>query len=425
MQAREELRLRDGFLVTTLTWVLVGATSAVPFMLGPTGMSLTDAYFEATSGLTTTGATVYVGLDRLPPSLLFYRQSLQFLGGMGIVILAVAILPMLRVGGSQLFRAETTGPVKDTKLTPRIAETARALWLVYVGLNAACALAFWLGGMELLDAIGHAFAAIATGGFSTHDASIGYFDSPLLEALCVFFMFLGGVNFSLHFVAWQRASAAHYFNDPELRAYAGVVLAASVVVATGVYAAGVFGSVVESLRHATFQVVSNLTTTGFTTTGFFTWPGFAPMLLILIGFVGGCSGSTSGGMKVVRIVILFRQGARELLQLVHPKGRFMVKLGRTSVPGQVLAAVTGFCTLYVFSFMVMTLLLTAVGVDLVTAWSAIAACINNMGPALGVAGPHFRDLNDAASWICTFAMILGRLEVFTVLVLFTRAFWKE
>jgi trk system potassium uptake protein TrkH len=279
--------------------------------------------------------------------------------------------------------------------------------------------------MDLLDAIGHAFAAIATGGFSTHDASFGYFDSPLLEALCVFFMFLGGVNFSLHFVAWQRASAAHYFNDPELRAYAGIVLAASVVVAAGVYATGVFASVVESLRHATFQVVSNLTTTGFTTTGFFTWPGFAPMLLVLIGFVGGCSGSTSGGMKVVRIVILFRQGARELLQLVHPKGRFMVKLGRTSVPGQVLAAVTGFCTLYVFSFMVMTLLLTAVGVDLVTAWSAIAACINNMGPALGVAGPHFRDLNDAASWICTFAMILGRLEVFTVLVLFTRAFWKE
>ncbi len=424
-RARTELRLRDGFIVTTLTWVLVSLTCAVPFMLGPTHLSFTDAYFESASGLTTTGATVIVGLDALPRSLLFYRQSLCFLGGMGIVILAIAILPMLRVGGSQLFRAETTGPVKDTKLTPRIAETARALWLVYVGLNAICALAFWVGGMDLLDAVGHAMAAVATGGFSPYDASIGHFDSAVLESICIVFMFLGGVNFALHYVAWHRASATHYFGDPELKAYFALSVALSVVVAFGIYGAGVFPTLGESLRHGTFHVVSNITTTGFTSTGFFTWPGFAPMLLILIGFIGGCSGSTSGGLKIVRVVILFRQGAREMLQLVHPKGRFVVKLGHTSVPGQVLAAVTGFCTLYVFSYVVMALLLAAVGVDLVTAWSAVAACINNMGPALGVAGPHFRDLNDAAIWICSFAMILGRLEVFTVLILFTPAFWRE
>ena len=360
-RARGELRLRDGFIVTTAIWVLVSGSCALPFMLGPTKLGFTDAYFEAASGLTTTGATVITNLDQLPRSLLFYRQSLCFLGGMGIVILAIAILPMLRIGGSQLFRAETTGPVKDTKLTPRIAETARALWLVYVGLNAACALSFWLGGMTLLDAIGHAFSAVATGGFSTHDASIGYYDSPLLEALCILFMFLGGINFALHFVAWKRATGGPYFRDSELKAYFAIALAISAVVAFDVYANGV-------------------TTTGFTTTGFSGWPSFAPMLLILIGFVGGCSGSTSGGMKVVRVMILFRQGAREVLQLVHPRGRFLVKIGGHSVPGAVLAAVTAFCTLYVFSYVVMALALAATGVDLVTAWSAVG------GPCSSPAG---------------------------------------
>jgi trk system potassium uptake protein TrkH len=424
-RVRTELRLRDGFIVTTATWVLVSLTCALPFVLGAPHLSFTDAYFESASGLTTTGSTVIVGLEKLPRSLLFYRQSLNFLGGMGIVILAIAVLPMLRVGGSQLFRTEATGPIKDTKLTPRIAETARALWLVYVGLNAICALAFWVGGMDLLDAVGHAFATIATGGFSPYDASLGHFNSPVLETICIVFMFLGGINFALHYVAWHRASASHYFADPELKAFFMIAAALSVLIAVGIYSGGQFPTLAESFRHATFQVVSNLTTTGLTTTGFANWPGFAPTLLILVGFIGGCSGSTSGGLKVTRVVILFRQGGRELLQLVHPRGRFLVKLGRTSVPGLVLAAVTGFCTLYAFSFLVMTLLLTAVGVDQVTAWSAVAACINNMGPALGAAAVHFRDLNDAAVWICSFAMILGRLEVFTVLVLFTPAFWRE
>ncbi len=422
---RAELKLRDSFLVTTAIWVLVGATCATPFMLAPPHLSFTDAYFEATSGLTTTGATVIVGLDNLPKSLLFYRQSLCFLGGMGIVILAVAIFPMLRIGGSQLFRAETTGPVKDTKLTPRIAETARVLWLVYVGLNVAAALAFWAGGMDLLDAIGHAFATVATGGFSTHDANLGYFQSPLIETLCIVFMILGGTNFSLHYIAWQRASGTAYFNDPELKAFVGIIVGVSAVIAFGIYATGVHDSMAGALRSAIFHTVSNITTTGFTTESFYLWPGFAPMLLILIGFVGGCSGSTSGGMKVARVVMLFRQGAREILQLVHPRGRFVVKMGGVTVSGAVLAAVTGFCTLYVFCYVGMALIIAATGVDLVTSWSAVAACINNMGPGLGVTGPHFRDLNDFAIWICSFAMILGRLEVFTVLVLFTPAFWRE
>jgi trk system potassium uptake protein TrkH len=341
------------------------------------------------------------------------------------VVLAVAILPMLRIGGSQLFRAESTGPVKDTRLTPRIAETARALWLVYVGLNVVCALAFWAGGMTLFDAIGHAFSTVATAGFSTHDASFGHFNSPMLELIAVFFMFIGGVSFALHYAAWHRASVAAYFADAEFRAYAGIAIAITAIVAFALYATGAFPTLFESARHGLFHTVSNITTTGFGTTGFYLWPGLSPMLLILIGFVGGCSGSTSGGMKVARVVMLWRQGAREILQLVHPRGRFVVKLGGMTVSGAVLAAVTGFCTLYVLSYVVMVLAVVATGVDLVTAWSAVAACLNNMGPGLGLAGAHMRDLNDVSIWICSFAMILGRLEVFTILVLFTPTFWRE
>jgi trk system potassium uptake protein TrkH len=422
---REELRLRDGFLVVTSIWFLVAAACSVPFMLGTTQLSFTDAYFESVSGLTTTGATVLVGLENLPRSLLFYRQSLHFLGGMGIVILAVAILPMLRIGGSQLFRAESTGPIKDTRLTPRIAETAKALWLVYLGLNTACAIAYWIGGMGVFDAVTHAFATIATGGFGNYDASFARFDSPLLEAIAILFMFLGGINFALHFLAWRRASAAAYFSDPEVRTYFGIVVGFSLAIAVALWMHGAYPTLVESLRHATFHLVSNITTTGFTTTGFAQWPGYAPLLLILIAFIGGCSGSTSGGMKVVRIILLFRQGMREIAQLVHPRGRFVVKLGEVTVTGAVLAAVTGFCTLYVACFTVMTLALAATGVDLLSAFSAVATCINNMGPGLGVVAMGFRDVGDVGVWICSFAMLLGRLEIFTVLVLFTAAFWRE
>jgi trk system potassium uptake protein len=421
----EELRLRDGFLVTSATWIIVSIACAVPFVLGASNLSFTDAFFESVSGLTTTGATTIAHLDGLPKSLLFYRQLLCFLGGMGIIILAVAILPMLKIGGSQLFRAESTGPVKDTKLTPRIAETARALWFVYLGLNVACTLAYWIGGMGFFDAVGHAMSTVATAGFSTHDASIGYFDSAVIEAISVVFMFIGGINFSLHYVAWRRATGSIYFTDAELKAYFAIALTVSVIVAFGAFAAGSHASFALSIRHAVFQTVSNLTTTGYTTTGFVTWGSFVPAILILIGFIGGCSGSTAGGMKVARIVMLFRQGAREVMQLVHPRGRFVVKLGGMSVSGAVLAAVTGFCTLYVMAYVVMSLAVAATGVDLVSAWSSVATCLNNMGPGLGITAVHFADMNSLAVWICSFAMILGRLEVFTLLVLFTPAFWRN
>lgn len=422
---RYELRLRDGFLITAGTWVLAILVTAIPFTLGEPFLSYTDAVFEAASGLTTTGATVIVGLDVLPKSMLFYRASLCYLGGMGIVILAVAILPMLKVGGMQLFRAESTGPTKDSKLTPRIAETARALWLVYTGLNVFCAMAYWIGGMSFFDAVCHAMPTVATGGFSNYEASFGHWDSSLLELIAIVFMFLGGVNFSLHWYAWRRATVSHYQADSELRTFFIICAVASFAVGLSLWLAGTFDSPWASIRHATFQVVSNITTTGFVTTGFTQWPGFAPLLLVMVAFVGGCAGSTSGGLKVARVQMVVRQGLREIRQLVHPRGQFVVKVGGKRVSESVVISVAGFCTLYILSYLAMTLALTALGVDIVTAFSAIAACLNNMGAAMGEVGANFRSLDDAEIWICSFAMVLGRLEVFTILVLLTPQFWRE
>lgn len=420
-----ELRLRDGFFVVTMTWVVVGLVGAIPFMLATPHLSFADAVFESVSGITTTGATVITGLDALPRSVLFFRQSLNFIGGMGIVILAVAILPMLRVGGMQLFRAESTGPQKDSKLTPRIADTAKALWMVYLGLNTLCALAYWLGGMDLFDAVGHAMATLATGGFSTHDASFGHWNSPLLDVIGTGFMFLGGVNFGLHFYAWKRATTEHYTTDSELRSYVTVTALAGVAVTLALWAGQQFAGFIPSLRHAFFQTVSNMTTTGFSTTGFANWPSYAPLLLIMVSFVGGSAGSTAGGMKVARVMMVVRQGVREVKQLVHPKGQFLVKIGGKRVSESIVLSVSGFCTLYILSYLCVIVLYAATGVDAISAFSAAAATLNNLGPGLGSVASHFRDMNDAAIWVSSLAMILGRLEVFSVLVLFSPQFWRE
>jgi len=420
-----ELRLRDGFLITTSIWVIASLITAMPFTLAAPHLSYTDAVFEAASGLTTTGATTITGLDTLPRSMLFFRQSLNFYGGMGIVILAIAILPMLKIGGIQFFRAETTGPQKDHKLTPRIAETARALWMVYLGLNILCALSYWVGGMSFFDAVCHAMATVATGGLSTHDASFGYWNSPLIEGIAIFFMLMGGINFGMHWYAWRRATVGHYQSDSELRTFIIIILVVSLIVSANIFLAGRFDNAFDALRHGTFQVVSNITTTGFTSTGFIDWPGLAPLVLIMIGFVGGCAGSTSGGIKVARVQMVMRQGLREIKQLVHPKGQFLVTLGGKRVSESVVISVAGFCTLYIFSYLVMTLILASTGVDIVTAFSAVAACINNMGPGLGLVATNFQALDDLSIWVCSFAMILGRLEIFTVLVLLTPQFWRE
>ena len=424
-RVRYELRLRDGFFITLGSWLLACAVAALPFILGLPELSLTRAVFEAVSGLTTTGATVITGLDALPRSMLLYRQLLNFYGGLGLVLLGVAILPMLKVGGMQLFRAEVTGPSKDTKLTPRIAETAKALWKVYLGLNLLCALAYWAAGMSLFDALCHALSTVATAGFSTHDAGFGYWNNPMVEVVAICFMVVGGINFGLHYMAWRRASTAPYHGDTELRFFLLLVALVALAVTLALWLGGAYPTLGDAFRHAIFQSVSNITTTGFTKDDFSLWPSFAPLLLVMVAFVGGSSSSTSGGMKVARVTMAIRQGLREIKQLVHPKGQFIVKMGGRRVSESIVLSVGGFCTLYVLCFVMVTLALAAVGLDVVTAFTAAAASINNLGPGLGEVSASFGTLPPAALWICSFAMILGRLEVFAVLVLFAPSFWRE
>lgn len=420
-----EMRLRDGFLIVTMTWVFASLVSALPFVHGPPHLSYTDAIFEATSGLTTTGATVIPSLDDLPRSVLFYRQLLQFLGGMGIVILAVAILPMLKIGGTQLFRAESTGPTKDTKLTPRIAETAKALWAVYFGLTVMCAASFWVGGMNLFDAVGHAMATVSTGGFSTYDAGFATWNSPVLEWIAIVFMMLGGINFGLHYIAWRRASLGVYGSDSELRSFLRIVFGASVIVALTLWLGGDYAGMGDAVRNATFQVVSNITTTGFVVPGFDQWTGPAPFLVVTIAVIGGCAGSTVGGLKVARVVMVVRQGYREIKQLVHPKAQFLVKMGGRRVSESVVLSVSGFIAIWLLCFVALVIGMSATGLDLETSYGAVVATLANSGPGLGAVAYSFASVNDVATWMGTLGMILGRLEVFSLLVLLTPQFWRE
>jgi trk system potassium uptake protein TrkH len=422
---RKELRVRDGFIVTTLFWVILSLSGSIPLYLSDQpDLRYVDAFFEALSGLTTTGATVITGLDHLPRSILWYRQQLQWFGGMGLIILAVAILPMLGIGGMQLYRTEAPGPVKDTKLTPRITETAKALWYIYLSLTVACALAYWAAGMSLFDAVCHSFATIAIGGFSTHDASIGYFNSTSIEMIAVFFMFTSGISFALHFTAWRRNSWRTYFMDPEFQFYAGLMLMVALLTITVLYFNGTYGFS-ESFTKGLFEVVSIATTTGFATADFTTWPFVLPFLLFIIAFVGGCGGSTGGGMKAIRVLLIYKQGLREIKRLIHPNAIIPVKVGKKPVPDRVIEAVWGFFSVYLFVFVVLLLLLLATGLDQVTAWSAVGATINNLGPGLGDVASHYGDIPDTAKWILCFAMLMGRLEIFTLLILFTPAFWRN
>lgn len=424
LRARSELSVRDGFLVVTLFWVLLGVVGALPFLLG-LHLSVTDAVFESVSGFTTTGATVIVGLDQLPPSILYHRQQIQWLGGMGIIVLAVAILPLLGVGGMQLYRAESSGVSKNEKLTPRIGETARALWLIYVALTGLCAVAFWGAGMAWFDAIGHAFATVATGGFSTHDASLGYYDSPLIEAIAIVFMLAGGVNFAIHFVAWRRRTASPYLHDPEVRAYGVIFLSATAFIAFSLYWTGAYAGMDDALRHGAFQVASILTSTGFGTATFADWPLHIPLVLVILSFTGGCAGSTAGGIKVLRVMLLGKLGLRQLFQLAHPQSVSVVKLGTRPVSEEVLFSVWGFYVLYIVTALLLTVGMMAAGLDLESAFGAVVATINLLGPGLGEVAGNFATVGPIVKWLGVFAMLVGRLEVFTLLILFLPAYWRH
>jgi len=424
---RRELRLRDGFLVVVMFWTVLGLFGAIPFVLAEhPHLTITDAVFESLSGLTTTGATVLEGIDHLPKSILYYRQQLQWLGGMGIIVLAVAIMPMLGIGGMQLYRAETPGPIKDSKLTPRITETAKALWYIYLTLTVACGIGYWMAGMDVFDALAHSFSTVAIGGFSTHDASMGYYiDKPMVEVVAIIFMFVSGINFALHFTAWRTRNLINYLFDSEFRTYLAIMLIACAITTGYLYYQNLFATHQETLIHSIFQVVSIGTTTGFTTHQYHLWPGFLPVMLLFTSFIGACAGSTGGGMKVIRFLLLLRQGMREIMRVIHPNAIIPIKVGGKAMPPRVVESVWGFFSAYVAAFVIIMLIMMMTGLDQVTAFSAVAATMNNLGPGLGEVALNYSSLEAAAKWVLCFAMLLGRLEIFTLLVLLTPAFWRK
>jgi trk system potassium uptake protein TrkH len=422
-----ELQTRDGFLLVSLVWTVLPAFATMPLLFAIPGLSFTDAYFEAVSGLTTSGATVLTGLDHLPPSINLWRTQLVWMGGMGVVVLAVAILPLLGVGGAQVFRAETPGPMKDQKLTPRIAQTAKGLWLVYGLITIACVAAFKWAGMSWLDAVMHGFSTMGLGGFSSHDDSFAWFKSATIDYVTVAFMLIAGINFGTHFLFLRNRSVAVYRRDPEVLPYLAVTLGSSLFIALFLLDNAVYDDFATALRYATFNVVSIATTTGFATTDYALWPVFAPVWMLFLSSFATSSGSTGGGIKMVRALLQVKQAWRELRRIVHPRAFIPVKLGGQVVENNIIFAVLAFMLMYGATLIVSTMLLAFTGLDIVTAFSAVIACINNMGPGLGTVGPasNYQGLSNFQTWVCTATMLLGRLELFTLLVVFTPSFWRQ
>ena len=425
-EVKKDFRLREGVLIVVCFWIVLSLFGTLPFLITDSisDLSFSEAFFESMSGLTTTGATVLSQLDELPKSILFYRQQLQWLGGMGIIVLAVAVLPLLGVGGMELYHAESSGIAKD-RLTPKLRNTAIALWKIYLSLTVLCALGYFLSGMSIFDAISHSFSTVAIGGFSTHDGSIGYFNSAAIETIAMFFMFLAGINFSLHFVAWNNRSLLDYIKDSEFKTYSMVLICSSIIVIIALSLNGQYESANETLRHSLFQTISIATTTGFTSQNYSSWPAAIPVFLIMMSFIGACVGSTGGGIKVVRILVMFRLGMKEIHKFIRPNAQVSVKLNKSSINEKALVSVLGFFSLYAISFFLILMLLMFAGLDQVTAYSATAATMNNLGPGLGDVAQNYGSVGEAAKWILSFSMLIGRLEVLTIIAIFHRAFWRQ
>ena len=424
---KRELSIRNGYLLVVMMWTAMPLFATLPLLLVIDSLSFTDAYFETMSGMTTTGATTMTGLDNLPPSINLWRHELNWVGGMGIIVLAVAVLPMLGVGGRQLFKAETPGPMKESTLTPRITETARNLWLVYVSITVACIVSLKIVGMSWLDAICHAFAAMGLGGFSTHDANVGYFDSPAIEFVLIVFMLLAAMNFATHFLAWREKNARPYFHDSESSATVVLILSSCLGIGVFLWWQGTYPGFWTALRHASFNLVSMATDSGFVSEDFSQWPLFAPLWMLFLSSIAASSGSTGGGIKMVRTMILFKQAGRDFLRLLHPSAVNPMKIGGAVVANNIVFSVLSFIFLYFMSLVTLTFVLVISGLDFITAFSAILACINNAGPGLGLVGPasNYGVLTDFQTWICTLAMLIGRLEIITLLIIFTPRFWQR
>lgn len=423
-QKKIELRIRDGFAVVTISWLSMSFLGCLPYMFSGITTSLTDAYFESMAGFTTTGASILSNLEDLPKGILLWRSLTQWMGGMGIIVFSLAILPMLGAGGMQLFKAEVP-EIGVEKLKPRIIDMAKSLWYIYAGLTAILAVLLSVSGMELFDALCHAFTTMATGGFSTKTTSIKYFHSAYIDIIITVFMFLAGINFSLHFYA-LRGNFSRFTKSSEFKFYCSVALTAIVVITMNTMYSGRY-SIWEALRYASFQVVSIMTTTGYTTADYEAWPVLSQMLLLCLMFFGGMVGSTGGGMKQVRILLMFKQAYRELYHLIHPHAVTALKLDEKNVPKKTLGGIWGFLFLFILISVIATLLLTALGVDIITSASTVISAMANVGPALGQAGPmeNYYAMPPFGKWVLVLCMLIGRLEIYTVILLFMPLFWRK
>lgn len=420
-----ELTTRDGFVVVVFLWIILCIYSAIPLALSEAlNLSLTAAFFEAVSGITTTGATVITNIDKMPHDIIYYRHQLQFLGGMSIIILAVAIIPKLKIGGMQLYKTEITGMNKDDKITPRITNTAKALWLVYFLLAITCILSFYVAGMSLFDAVCYSFATVSTGGFAPHDASIGFYKSNTIYLINIVFMLLSAINFSLHFMAIKQKSLKQYFLNPECRAYCIFLFFLIFILFVSLVINNTHTNNLDALIDSAYHAVSISTTTGMVKEDFTMWPSFIPLFIIYIGIIGGCAGSTSGGIKFIRIFMLHKQGMNELKRLIHPHGRFIIKYGDSIVPNNTINSVWSFFAGYFAIYIIFLLILIALGLNFTTAFSAIASTLSNVGPGLGDVSLNYAGINSKTQFVLTCAMLLGRLEIFTIIVLFVPDFWK-
>ena len=414
-----ELGQKDGFIIITFFWLVLSFAGSIPFIIS--GMGFIDSFFESMSGITTTGATILTGLDSLPESILFYRQLLQWMGGMGLIVLAIAVMPLLGIGGGQLYKTEIPGAMNDQKMTPRIKETAQALWAIYLGLTICCALLYFLAGMNPFDAISHSLSTVSIGGFSTHDESIGYFNSSFIEAICIIFMLLSALSFTLHYFAIYKKKPLKYFYDPELRFFLSIMALIFVIsLLINQFSNNNDGSIKDLLFHS----VSIVTTTGFSIGDPSEWHSSIGFLFLVGAFIGACSGSVGGGVKSWRVLIMINYARINLMKMIHPNAVISLKIGSKTVEDEVATSVWGFFSIYVISFMVLLLALLMTGLDFESSFSAIGACLNNLGPGLGEVSQTYQSVTPAGKLILSFAMILGRLEIFTLLVLFTPMFWR-
>ena len=414
-----ELSQKDGFVIIVLFWVVLCFAGSIPFYLS--GMNAIDSIFESMSGITTTGATVISNLDTLPESLLFYRQLLQWMGGMGLIVLAIAVMPLLGIGGGQIYKTEIPGAMGEQKLTPRIKETAQVLWLIYLGLTVLCAILYYLGGMGSFDAVSHAMSTVAIGGFSTHNDSIGHFNSIAIETICIAFMLLSAFSFTLHYFAVFKKKPLKYFYDPEIRFFMSI-LAIIFIICAMISNISNYG---PNLRELAFHSVSMLTTTGFSISNSSEWPFSISFILLIGAFIGACAGSVGGGVKSWRVLIMINHAHKNLMRIIHPNSVISLKIGTKNVNDEVATSVWGFFSIYIISFIILLLFVLITGVDFESAFSAVGACLNNLGPGLGIVSENYANINSASKGILAFAMLLGRLEIFTLLVILTPMFWSK